>query len=257
MTRIESRLPGICFLKNKSQNHFFLSVTPKPSSPLFTPILSGLGKDYTGISFPYDSYFKFQGSAPVLAGQCIDVKVGSKINLSAAFYNPVGSYEYEQEIQMPNRSSSCRTNPQDGVVINQLQMHRIASSCVRGRAAFRGAANENFRVSLFATPQGDQVLWQWNRPLASAKTVSDGRFCVDHIPANRTFTFYFIQENPDISIEFPVKPLMAEECEGNARGARIEIKVPASQGFQCATDYDRCTDLGDIQGELQSTCGPG
>lgn len=306
---VEAQIPHLSWwnldqpISNKT-SVWVKSFVNEKGEPLFTPDLMGQGLDYSGISFPYSAYDKFdRNPMPVIAGACIDVKLGSRIQLGARFYGSKGTYEYEEKMQMPKKSSSCRTNPEEGVIIEKIQLRRVPSTCVRGRVAFKQATSAPFDVTVYMAPEapadetdadpqreqetrqrtrqseagvdtkGDRepekkndtssrlpnsvtraLLWDWNRPAARGETGSDGRFCVDHLPANRTFTFSFLQREQRRISWSPVRPLMAEGC---GAWARIEKKIPAGEAFRCDTDYDRCFDLGDIDGDLGQPCRGG
>jgi len=155
-----------------------------------------------------------------------------------------------------------------------MQMKAVPYSCVRGHVAFKEASSGKFTVSVFAapsnsaTPSDQQALWQWNRPVAKTETNSDGQFCLDHLPADRTYTLSFFQKDSGVSFWSPIQPLSAEPpddkttsgapmmrpCGATGLSAKIEIKTPSSQGFRCVTDYEKCANLGELKGELRATC---
>ncbi len=228
---------------------------------LLTPMLSGAGRDYTGLSFPYDYYEKFFGDkGRVLQGACVDVKTGSKIRLHAGFYGISGVYEGAREIQVPAQNSSCRTNPEQGIIIEKMQLGRTAASCVRGRVNFKGAPSGEMGIQIFADRGGkDQEMAElayWDRPIAVTVSGADGAFCIDHLPAGRTVAFSASPKPGKTSWFSFMSPLYAQST-APTRGdtcapPRIAVTVPASQGFRCDSHPEKCTDIGEIKGEWRS-----
>ena len=84
--------------------------------------MSGRGKVYNRISYPYDLYNK---PAVAVPGSCIDVKPGAAIELNASFADSDGDYACRAGMATPTGRSSCQLNPEAGVVIPVLNLLSI------------------------------------------------------------------------------------------------------------------------------------
>lgn len=227
---------------------------------LVTPTLSATGMDYTGISFPYSYYEKFfNEKGPNLPGACIDVKTGSKVRLHAGYYGSAGVFETSREIQIPNTNSSCRSNPEAGIVIEKMQLGGVPASCIRGRLKFKGAPSDEMGIEVFqaqSTKESAESLAYWDRPIAAGVSGADGSFCLDHLPAGRSVTIS-VSVKPKKTSWFSVSSeLYAQSTQPTQFCAppRILVQVPVSDGFRCGSHPDKCTDVGDLRGEWKS-CG--
>lgn len=217
------------------------SFEDETGAKLFTPSMSGRGKDYNGISYPYDLYSK---PAVAVPGSCIDVKPGAAIDLNAFFADSDGYYAYSAEMATPTGGSSCQLNPEAGVVIPVLKLKRHPSVCVRGRVKIKDAKSSRFEIYL-----GAHEMFRRH-----GKTDRDGSFCINHVPTGIKSRLMFSETESTwnfLSRVFsPFAPLEAQSHSEGRPYAYFTIEPDDTAAFTCERSYQRCYDVGLLEGSF-------
>ncbi len=208
---------------------------------LFTPQIGARGLDYNGISYPYDYYNKQSLRVP---GRCVDVKLGSRLEFSADYFDDGGIYEYRGEMRAKDKVSSCKVNPDDGIVIPQMKLERVPVTCVRGRIELDGASAGSQRIEVYEESSTGRSEGRFERPLFVG-ALKGGAFCVDNVPVNRqSWVYVFSGVNRKL-----------EECDREQYGAFPVRAAKTDQAGKCVTDSRACVDVGTLRGRLdQSRC---
>ena len=246
-TWFEARLPHLSWwncdapLENRTAV-WVQSFVNETGENLFTPTLEGVGVDYNGVSSSY-----LNPAKTVLPGRCIDVKISSKTKLISDFYDGEQMYEFTKDLAIPARSSTCRLNPDKGLVIEQVTLKKIESVCVRGKINLKGASPDTLRTEVYlgAITRNRPAFNANSRnglrgPYYRGRVERDGSFCMDHIPASRATWLYFInQAEPSI-----------DDCD-REKYAPFKVKVPNRKVLaSCTKNSEACVDVGALKGRL-------